>query len=395
MTVLIKNNNLSLPATTADPIIQIKYAGGLLPATSEYIIAYLQKNAAILNPRTLSRRLTALKQWHLCQGFPDPTSHPTVRKTLAGIMNVHGIPKNKALALTAEQLAQIVKILSDSDLLINYRDNALLQIGFFGAFRRSELVNIKVEHIKEVREGIEILIPRSKTDQAGEGKICAIPYGKGKMCPITALTLWLNKSKIKDGAVFRKIDKNQKVGIRSLVEESVTFILRRATAKLNNLNTKAFSSHSLRPLDTKKYLRQIAEEKYGISTDNAKPNLFNQIHDQVKQEITGIPNKENFKSDAIEQIKSSTSNNNFDPQQIIQDLSSRKEQIEQEKNLQVERFKQQFEQEPGAMQQSLNEQFDNKSNSTFKRAAEKSLENIAETIEEAAKNMENWDKHVH
>lgn len=270
MTVLIKNNNLSLLATAADPIIQIsndyikaatssntrrayssdirhfKYAGGLLPATSEYIIAYLQKNAAILNPRTLSRRLTALKQWHLCQGFPDPTSHPTVRKTLAGIMNVHGIPKNKALALTAEQLAQIVKILSDSDLLINYRDNALLQIGFFGAFRRSELVNIKVEHIKEVREGIEILIPRSKTDQAGEGKICAIPYGKGKMCPITALTLWLNKSKIKDGAVFRKIDKNQKVGIRSLVEESVTFILRRATAKLNNLNTKAFSSHSLR-----------------------------------------------------------------------------------------------------------------------------------------------------
>jgi len=270
MTALIKSNNLSPIVTVTDPTIRInndyikaatssntrkayssdirhfKYNGGLLPATSEYIIAYLQKNAAILNPRTLSRRLTALKQWHLCQGFSDPTNHPMVRKTLAGIMNIHGIPKNKALALTAEHLAQIVKILSDSDLLINYRDSALLQIGFFGAFRRSELVNIKVEHIKELREGMEILIPRSKTDQIGRGKICAIPYGKDKLCPVTALIRWLNKANIKDGAVFRTITKNNLLGDTALVAESVTFILRRAIAKLNNLNVKTFSSHSLR-----------------------------------------------------------------------------------------------------------------------------------------------------
>jgi integrase len=271
MTALIKSNNLFPIVTVTDPTIRInndyikaatssntrkayssdirhfKYNGGLLPATSEYIIAYLQKNAAILNPRTLSRRLTALKQWHLCQGFSDPTNHPMVRKTLAGIMNVHGIPKNKALALTVEQFAQTVKILSDSDLLINYRDSALLQIGFFGAFRRSELVNIKVEHIKELREGMEILIPRSKTDQIGQGKICAIPYGnKDKLCPVTALTRWLNKANIKNGAVFRTITKNNILGDTALVAESVTLILRKTIAKLNTLNAKKFSSHSLR-----------------------------------------------------------------------------------------------------------------------------------------------------
>lgn len=270
MTTLIKNNNFALLATITGPdckfsndyikaatssntrtayssdIRHFRYAGGLLPATEKCIIAYLQKNAATLNPRTLSRRLTALKQWHLCQGFPDPTSHPMVRKTLAGIMNVHGVPKNKALALTAEQLVQIVQILSNSDLLINYRDSALLQIGFFGAFRRSELVNIKVEHIKELREGVEILIPRSKTDQIGQGKICAIPYGNNKLCPVTALIRWLNKANIKDGAVFRTITKNHLLGETALVAESVTFILRRALAKLNNLNIKTFSSHSLR-----------------------------------------------------------------------------------------------------------------------------------------------------
>lgn len=223
-----------------------KYCAGLLPATIENIISYLQMNATILNPRTLSRRLTALKQWHLYQDFPDPTSHTMVRKTLAGIMNVHGIPKNKALALTIEQLEKIVESLSRSSSLINYRDSALIQIGFFGAFRRSELVNIKVEHIKDLHEGVEILIPRSKTDQTGKGKICAIPYGKEKICPVTALSRWLNKANIKDGAIFRKITKNGSLGNAALVEGSITFILRRAIANLDTLKVEEFSSHSLR-----------------------------------------------------------------------------------------------------------------------------------------------------
>ena len=223
-----------------------KLCGGLLPTTPEQIITYLQKNAATLNPRTLSRRLTALKQWHIYQGFPDPTSSPMVRKTLAGIMNVHGKPKHKALALTTEQLEKIITILKSSPALIDLRDSALLQIGFFGAFRRSELVNIKIEHIVKVKEGIEILIPRSKTDQTGKGRVCAIPYGKQKICPVTALLNWLEQSNIKDGAVFRKITKHGVLGTAALVEESVTLILRRAIAKLDNLDVQNFSSHSLR-----------------------------------------------------------------------------------------------------------------------------------------------------
>jgi integrase len=71
----------------------------------------------------------------------------------------------------------MVAYLKGSSRLIDVRNNALLQIGFFGAFRRSELVAICWEHIQFVPEGIEVLITRSKTDQDGEGQICAIPYG--------------------------------------------------------------------------------------------------------------------------------------------------------------------------------------------------------------------------
>ena len=65
------------------------------------------------------------------------------------------------------------------------RDNALLQVGFFGGFRRSELVGIKVDHITWEAQGITLTLPRSKTDQTGEGVAKAIPYSAGPCCPHT------------------------------------------------------------------------------------------------------------------------------------------------------------------------------------------------------------------
>lgn len=81
--------------------------GGLLPASPESIVNYLHQHATVLNPRTLHRRLTAIKQWHLTQGFADPTSHPYIRKTLTGIKNTHGKPKDKAPALTLDDLKKL------------------------------------------------------------------------------------------------------------------------------------------------------------------------------------------------------------------------------------------------------------------------------------------------
>lgn len=55
--------------------------GGRLPADTATVIRYCREHASTINPRTLQRRLVALKQFHLYQGFPDPTDHPLVRKT--------------------------------------------------------------------------------------------------------------------------------------------------------------------------------------------------------------------------------------------------------------------------------------------------------------------------
>jgi site-specific recombinase XerD len=221
-------------------------SGGLLPSTPDAIIRYLQAFAEKLNPRTLVRRLTAIKHWHVYQGFSDPTAYPLVRKTLTGIMHVHGKPKRKALALTSEQLITMAQYLSQQNTLTSTRNNALLQIGFFGAFRVSELTQIKVEHITFVPEGIEILIPRSKTDQNGEGQHCAIPYGDPLLCPASAIKAWCERANIQSSFIFREVDRHQNIGQTPLSSKSVGMILKAVAKSAGLPKAEEYSSHSLR-----------------------------------------------------------------------------------------------------------------------------------------------------
>ena len=63
------------------------------------------------------------------------------------------------------------------------RDRALILIGFAGAFRRSELVSLEHDDVAFVKEGLTLMIRRSKTDQLGEGRKIAIPFARSHACP--------------------------------------------------------------------------------------------------------------------------------------------------------------------------------------------------------------------
>lgn len=154
----------------------------------------------------LQRELLAIKQWHRYQHFPDPTEAPIVSKTLTGIARIHGKPKDKAPPLLPEHLVRIAAYLAAQSGIAAIRDSALLQIGFLGAFRRSELVAIKMENIDWRPDGIEILITRSKTDQINAGQHCFIPNGNEQLCAVRALKIWLEKASIKEGVYFGRIE---------------------------------------------------------------------------------------------------------------------------------------------------------------------------------------------
>ncbi|MDY7560445.1 MULTISPECIES: site-specific integrase [unclassified Pseudomonas] len=220
--------------------------GGVLPCDEAALIRYLLAFAEVLNPRTLALRLTALSQWHRYQGFPDPGASATVRKTLRGIERVHGRPRQKAKALLLEDLERIVAHLDTLEGLTALRDSALLQVGYFGAFRRSELVMLEVQYLQWEREGLRITLPRSKTDQEGEGLDKAIPFGDSICCPAKALRGWLDTAQIEQGPLFRRISRWGVLGEVGLHEGSVNAILSARAEAAGLSYVPEMSSHSLR-----------------------------------------------------------------------------------------------------------------------------------------------------
>ena len=97
------------------------------------------------------------------------------------------------------------------------RDRALLLTGFAGALRRSELVALDVEHLSWTKEGVKLLLARSKTDKEGEGAEVMIVSGRhDATCPVSALQGWLGAAKVTAGPVFRKVNKAGRVEIVSL-----------------------------------------------------------------------------------------------------------------------------------------------------------------------------------
>jgi len=149
-----------------------------------------------------------------------------------------------------EHLIQIVRHRTSRTGLGALRDAALLQTGFLGAFRRSELAAIRYEHISWQPEGIEILIPRSKTDPSGEGQYCVIPTGNGELCAVRGRRHWLEATRIESGYVFRRIFHGSRHGDRisemPVTPVTINNVLKRRANEAGLENSLGFSSHSMR-----------------------------------------------------------------------------------------------------------------------------------------------------
>lgn len=220
--------------------------GGVLPATPEIIEIYLKKCAEQYNPNTLIRRLTSLRQWHKLKELPDPTANALVIKTMRGISRLHGRPKQQAVALRLKDLDELIQYLDTQTSLISIRNKALLLLGFFGAFRRSELVSLQWSQIEFVSEGMIVTLPRSKTDQAGQGQTCIIPFGNQKRCPVQGLIAWRQASKVSSGFIFRRISKTERVLGSAITAKYFNVLIKNLAKAVNFPNAAGYSSHSLR-----------------------------------------------------------------------------------------------------------------------------------------------------
>ncbi len=216
-----------------------------LPATPETVAAYLADLAQHCKVSTIQRRLSAISQRHAVAKLDSPTHSAIVRLTMQGIRRTHAPVQGvrKVQPAVTSVIYRLVDPLGSS--LIDRRDRALLLLGFAGAFRRSELAQLRVADITETDDGLRVRLRQSKTDQEGDGFSKGIPYGhEHKTCPVRAWLAWKAAAGITDGYAFRSVTRHGELGA-SLSDRAVADMIKRR-AKAAGLEYNDFSDHSLR-----------------------------------------------------------------------------------------------------------------------------------------------------
>ena len=207
-----------------------------MPTEPKILSIYLTHLAATSKFSTLKRRIASISVIHKMKGHYLDTKHPIIMENLHGIKRVKGsnqIAKKPILINDLKAIINKIDEISKSDKK-KLRDKAIILLGFSGGFRRSELVNIEIEDVDFVSEGVKIFVKRSKTDQSGEGMIKAIPYFENKLfCPVTKLKDWINFIEIKSGKIFEISDKSVSLIIKKYVSYA-------------GLDPNKYGGHSLR-----------------------------------------------------------------------------------------------------------------------------------------------------
>lgn len=230
--------------------------GGFLPATGEGIVRYLAEYADQHAISTLKQRLAALAQWHITQGFPDPTKTPAVRQMIKGIRALHPAQEKQATPLLLLHLERVVQWLEQdaeqaavrqdlAALLRSRRDLALLLIGFWRGFRGDELSRLQIEHTQaQAGVGITFYLPHSKGDRQHLGTTFRTPALK-KLCPVQAYVNWITVAGIAQGPVFRKLDRWGNLAEDGFNANSLIPLLRRIFNRAG-VSGDLYTSHSLR-----------------------------------------------------------------------------------------------------------------------------------------------------
>lgn len=215
--------------------------GGAMDPKIEAILLQrkLRTKPGALRIVTVRRYLTSLSIAHTEHAHQSPTLLPQIKLLLRRLQRANASQRpNKKAALTADLLRRLVETCDDS--LVGVQDRANLLVGFAsGGRRRAELANLYVEDLRRVEGGYLIRLRNSKTDQGGKGQEVPI-LGEAAQ----ALTVWLIKSGIRSGKLFRGISRNGQLN-NSIAGRTVNRIVKRR-CQLAKIDQEPFGAHSLR-----------------------------------------------------------------------------------------------------------------------------------------------------
>jgi site-specific recombinase XerD len=186
-----------------------------LPASRSAVVDWIEDLVARgQRPTTIDRKLSSLSVSHEMLGLESPTESLAVRHAVKSARRTIGTTRRQSTAIRLDDAEDAGPLTlrgllaaCDSPDLRDLRDAALVSIAYDGGLRASEVIGIQVEHLRLHADGTgTLLIPRSKTDQTGEGAFVAVSAET-----MGYVEAWLKASEITGGSLFRRIAKERRL----------------------------------------------------------------------------------------------------------------------------------------------------------------------------------------
>lgn len=270
-----------------------KFGSVSLPATPDTVATYVGALASTRTPATIGRRMAGIGRVYRLHGYTNPTKSDVVALALRRIVRAKGRRQKQAAGLSAGLRDRLIAACGGD--LRGARDQAMIAVGYDTLCRRSELVQLRAEDIDRMPSGdASILIRRSKTDQAGDGRL-----GYLSVETLTRVEQWQAASGGGAGPLFRAV-RGSKIDTRPLHPYAVTRTLKALAKKagLDSVLCENISGHSMRvgaaldmaengidlvpimhaggwksPNMVVRYTQQISLQKSGMAQLHAKQRL--------------------------------------------------------------------------------------------------------------------------
>lgn len=209
-----------------------------LPASPATVAAFIDQETQCKALSTVKRRVEAVKFAHRMLDLPSPVTNSEVKLALRRAMRSNRARPKQSHGLTHEILGRILAACPDT--LAGKRDAAIICVGYDSLARSYELSLLEVEHVSS--DCSTVLIPRSKTDQAGDGRLAYL-------APRTQdiLLEWLDSSGITSGPLFQSLH-TRKLSGEPLSTSAIRRLVKRAgmRAKAGGEDAVLLSGHSMR-----------------------------------------------------------------------------------------------------------------------------------------------------
>jgi len=215
------------------------------PLTEGFLCTYASYLAdQQLAPQTVKSYLSALRNWQISLGLPDPrdqSSLPMLKRVQAGISRLRlakGPRSHIRLPITAHLLRQIKLALDKSSHPAKLVIWAVASSAFFGFFRLGELLCNSAGEFNEATclawgdvavdsqtapTMIQFHLKRSKCDQLGTGADVVVGATGEELCPVSAVVDYLRLRGARKGAFFLSPDGS--VVLKSWFIEQIRSIL--------------------------------------------------------------------------------------------------------------------------------------------------------------------------